>query len=111
MLGLAATQQPSTLYPVEPGVHELVTRAGRMQVAVNVPATESDLAVADAALLERLQAPQLPVAAPPPARGAATGTSASVALAPWLLGLLALLVVAEPLFANLGLRRAGLPGA
>ncbi len=92
-----------------PGVFEVRTAAaaaaleGRRYLAVNLDPRESDPAPVDAELLTRWQA-ALRLEQRPAAPGAVTEPS-DVPLAPWLLGLLVLLVVLEPVFANGAWRR------
>jgi hypothetical protein len=111
VLGLADTVGRPTVSLATPGVYQLRTPSSSRLLAVNTDLAESDLAPAPADLLDRWQntaektasallsdeaAGSLP--ATPAAEPAETGHD--YPLAPWLLGLLALLVLAEPIFAN-----------
>lgn len=111
VLGLADTVGRPTVSLPQPGVYRLQTPSSNRPLAVNVDVRESDLRRADDDLLERWQAATAntsvgatAIAAAPAVGAAATHT---LALAPWLLALLALLSLLEPLLANTGLANTG----
>ncbi len=102
VLGLSDTVERPTVRLSGPGLYQLRTPGGLRALAVNVPAAESDLRPASAALLARWED-----AANSGVRQVQELTSSPLAavdfeLAPWLLALLLLLAVLEPLTANLG---------
>lgn len=111
VLGLASTADRPTVRLSEPGFYTVRTPGRSTLLAVNVDPRESDLRVADPALLARWQ-DAIGAEAAGSAPIAGTGGEPDVAdqglpLGIWLLGLLALLLVVEPLVANVG-RATGL---
>ena len=105
VLGLASTTRRPTVRFGEPGFYSAHTPGRRALVAVNVDRRESDLRPADPAVLARWQeaAGADPGDAPTSSSFARTGAGLRLQpLAPWLLGLLAVLLLVEPVFANLG---------
>ena len=107
VLGLAGTTGRPTARFREPGFYSAHTPGRRALVAVNVDVRESDLRPTDPAVLARWQEAAGAVPAEAPTRSASAGTGAEARLqplAPWLLGLLAVLLLVEPVFANLGSR-------
>ena len=105
VLGLASTTRRPTVRFGEAGFYSAHTPGRRALVAVNVDPRESDLRPADPAVLARWQeaAGAVPAEAPTRSASARTGAEARLQpLAPWLLGLLAVLLLVEPVFANLG---------
>ena len=107
VLGLASTTGRPTVRFREPGFYSAHTPGRRALVAVNVDVRESDLRPTDPAVLARWQEAAGAVPAEAPTRSAFAGTGAEARLrplAPWLLGLLALLLLVEPVCANLGSR-------
>ena len=121
VLGLADTIGRPTVSLDRPGIYQLRTPASTRLLAVNADLRESDLERADDAWLERWQEAmdrttayterhrglQAGVDPPPFAAEAEVDAGRRIPLAPWLLGLLALLVVIEPLLANAGRSRSG----
>lgn len=114
ILGLSETVGRPTVRLAEPGIYELRTPASSRYLAANVDPAESDLRRADAEILWRWQATASGGPGRQASRSAMAGIPApsapagrEVPLAPWLLILLALLVVLEPLLANLAPPRAG----
>jgi len=106
VLGLADTVGRPTVSVAQPGVYQLRTPSRTRPLAVNTDIRESDLRRTPADLLARWQAATVHndtasenSAAVPQSDGESTYTQP---LAPWLLALLALLVLAEPLLANSG---------
>lgn len=115
VLGLADTVGRPIISLAEPGVYQLRTPSGSRQLAVNVPLAESDLIPIAPDLLTRWQQSAAIGTEPPDsAIAVSTGDSASgerlLPLAPWLLLALALLVILEPLFANLVVRQTAAGG-
>jgi hypothetical protein len=111
VLGLADTVGRPTISLASPGIYQLRTPSGSRKLAVNVPLAESNLEPINPEQLARWQ--QSAAAGTElqgPAAAATTAADASEArllpLAPWLLIALALLVVLEPLFANLIARQS-----
>jgi hypothetical protein len=105
VLGLSDTVGRPTVSLRQPGVYQLRTPSRTRPLAVNTDVRESDLRRAPAELLARWQAATVPTAATPASSTASQSSEESTyiqPLAPWLLALLALLVLAEPLLANLG---------
>jgi hypothetical protein len=110
MLGLGDTVgRPSVPLHV-PGIYTLRTPSTERLLAVNPDPRESDLRPADPALLERWQEASRAVAAVPAATDSEDAPR-TLPLAPWLLALLGVLAVLEPLAANAaGSRPAGVAG-
>lgn len=114
VLGLADTTGRPTISLAEPGIYQLRTPSRSRQLAVNVPLAESNLAPISPDLLAQWQqSAAIGTEAPDPER---TATAAAVSeerllpLAPWLLLALGLLVILEPLFANLFARQPAVSG-
>ncbi|MDE0348517.1 MAG: BatA domain-containing protein [Gammaproteobacteria bacterium] len=112
VLGLASTADRPTVRLAEPGFYTVRTPGRSTLLAVNVDPRESDLRAADPGLLARWEdaigveaVGSAPVAAAEGERGV---TDRERPLGIWLLALLALLLVVEPLVANVG-RLPGLP--
>jgi len=101
VLGLAQTIGRPTVSLAEPGVYQLQTPGSNRLLAVNADVRESDLRRTAEDLLERWQAATA-------SKSAVTASSPdkdathSLPLAPWLLALLVLLLLLEPLLANAG---------
>jgi len=107
MLALGDTVAGASVPLEQPGIYTLRTPSRERLLAVNPDLRESDLAPADPALLERWQTASRAVAVSPAAIDADAPPPA-LPLAPWLLVLLGLLAVVEPVFANTaGTWRAG----
>ncbi len=107
VLGLADTVGRPTVSVDVPGVYQLRTPSRTRPLAVNTDVWESDLRRAPDELLARWQAAtaRTGIAANKTSVPERTGdTTHTQPLAPWLLALLALLVLAEPLIANGRLR-------
>ena len=106
VLGLASTADRPTVRLPEPGFYTVRTPGRGTLLAVNVDPRESDLRTADPALLARWQDAIGAEAAGSAPIGATGGAPAAAdqgqPLGAWLLGLLALLLLAEPLVANVG---------
>ena len=116
VLGLGDTVGRPTVSLGTPGFYQLRTPARSRYLAVNVHPAESDLSVAPAGLIEEWQESIGRKAPAVQDNEASTGeVDASdvqlLSLAPWLLALLALLALLEPLYANLASarQRAGGP--
>jgi hypothetical protein len=102
VLGLSDTVERPTVRLATPGLYQLRTPGGARPLAVNVPSIESPLEPAADALLVRWQ--QGMETGPVPHSAAAAATVTAVDLAPYLLLMLFMLAMMEPLIANLGLR-------
>ena len=105
VLGLASTTRRPTVRFREPGFYSAHTPGRRALVAVNVDLRESDLRPTDPAVLARWQAAAGVDPGDAPTSSSSTQIGAGPRLqplAPWLLGLLAVLLLLEPVFANLG---------
>ena len=106
VLGLASTTDRPTVRLSEPGFYTVRTPGRSTLLAVNVDPRESDLRVADPALLARWQDA---IGAEAAGSAPVVGPGAEPAVAErqqppgiWLLALLALLLLVEPLVANVG---------
>lgn len=105
VLGLADTVGRPTVSVDVPGVYQLRTPSRARPLAVNTHVWESDLRRAPDELLARWQAATAHEGIAPntPSVPERAGDTTHIqALGPWLLALLALLVLAEPLLANGG---------
>ena len=106
VLGLASTADRPTVRLSAPGFYTVRTPGRSTLLAVNVDPRESDLRTADATLLARWQdaigAEAAGSAAVPGGEGAPAAADRGQPLGIWLLALLALLLLAEPLVANVG---------
>ena len=106
VLGFGQTAARAVVRVDDPGVYTVYMPGRKTLLAVNVDVRESDLRPVPAALLERWQeATRSRLAPAASAQEAAADTQ--YALAPWLLGLAAVLLIAETLAANIGGRVAG----
>ncbi len=101
VLGLAQTIGRPTVSLAEPGVYQLQTPGSNRLLAVNTDVRESDLRRTAEDLLERWQAATASKSALTASNPDEDATH-SLPLAPWLLALLALLLLLEPLLANAG---------
>ena len=105
ILGLADTVARPTVSVERPGVYQLRTPSRSRPLAVNTDSRESDLRRTSGELLTRWKnatAHTDPSLDSSKAREQIPDTTHDLPLAPWLLALLAMLVFAEPLFANSG---------
>lgn len=105
LLALNATQTVQSVRLDRSGFYQVVTPARESLLAVNTDERESDLTPADAALLERWRMAAKAAETVAPALASAQSSSNTLPLARWLLGLAALLVIAESLAGNWLLRR------
>ena len=107
VLGLGDTVGRPTVSLDMPGFYQLRTPARSRYLAVNVHPAESDLRVAPAGLLAEWQAsigrtaPAAPDNTTDSRAVENAGAGQLLPLAPWLLALLAVLALLEPLYANL----------
>ncbi|MGH8206931.1 MAG: hypothetical protein ACRETK_09150, partial [Steroidobacteraceae bacterium] len=111
VLSLADTRRSLTVKLDQTGFYQIYTPAGEAQIAVNPDLRESDLAPMSADLLARWRSALAATRSVPTVSAAASTTRATVPLAPVLLGLLALLALAEPLLGNSYLDRRLTAGA
>ena len=106
VLELGSTANRPTVRFPDAGFYSVRTPGRRALLAVNVDPRESDLRPADPAVLARWQETARKQETRTVRDPAAVETQAEEPsdwpLAPWLLGLLALLLLAEPVLANLG---------
>jgi hypothetical protein len=105
LLSLDATVGHPIVRLHDPGIYTLRTPSQQRLLAVNADLRESDLGPSDPVLLERWQAASRAVPVQPTLAGAGSGEH-RVPLAPWLLALLGLLAVLEPVTANAARRGA-----
>ncbi|MFI4926150.1 MAG: hypothetical protein ACHP7E_00485, partial [Burkholderiales bacterium] len=111
VLSLADTRRARSVRLDETGFYEIYTPAGEALLAVNPDLRESDLAPMSAGLLQRWRNALAATRAVPAASEAIAAAQPAVSLAPMLLGLLALLAVAESLLGNSYLHRPVTAGA
>jgi hypothetical protein len=100
MLSLGETVGRPSVALHEPGIYTLRTPSQERLLAVNPDLRESDLAAAEPALLQRWQSATRVLDAQQPATAGLDGPVSTLPLAPWLLAMLAVLAVLEPLAAN-----------
>ena len=111
VLSLADTRRALTVKLDQPGFYQIYTPAGRTLVAVNPDLRESDLAPMSERALARWRRALAATNSVVPVTGTST-QEAQVSLAPVLLGILALLALAESMLGNSYLhRRLGAAGA
>ena len=106
VLGFGQTAARAVVRVDDPGVYTVYMPGRKTLLAVNVDVRESDLRPVPAALLERWQEATKSRLAPAASAQEAAADN-RYALAPWLLGLAAVLLIAETLAANIGGRVAG----
>lgn len=100
MLALGDTVARASVRLARPGIFTMRTPTQTRLLAVNPELRESDLHPADAQLLARWSAASRALVQEDGERSPAEAGRASLPLAPWLLALLAVLAVVEPLAAN-----------
>jgi hypothetical protein len=105
VLGLSDTVERPNVRLSVPGQYQVRTPGGTRPLAVNIPAAESDLEPAPDSILTRWQQSMGTSTTDAAVRQATATTNASqgmtiVELAPWLIGLVLILALLEPLIAN-----------
>ncbi|HEX7036263.1 MAG TPA: hypothetical protein VF210_10835, partial [Pseudomonadales bacterium] len=103
MLALDETVGQPSVTLTEPGIYTLRTPSSQRRLAVNTDPRESDPTPADETVLARWEAAGQALAAARPAEPLASPSprDRALPLAPWLLAVLGVLAVLEPLAANL----------
>lgn len=100
VLGLSETMTRPSLSLDRAGFYDLRTPGGSRTLVVRLPVAESDFTPAPATLLEQWQKAQDVTESLPSDAGQSQGDGERVEFAAWLLALLVVLALAEPLVAN-----------